>query len=450
MRRVWIAVASTGSTHLLIAALMMAAGDARASGFYLTQQSARSVGLAASGQVAGAGDAATVVANPAGMTELGAAQVMAGASVLYPNTSFRDGGSAAATPGSGGLAIAYGGNNGGNPFEPEVIPTAYAAIPLPDTPLWFGIGVTTPFGLGLDYGDQWFGRYDSIESSLTVVDVTPAVAVQIGNFVSIGFGLNVQSVDVRLTNAVPDTLAPGGPSVATDGRSRLRGDDVSVGFNTGILLKPWPTTRIGLHYRSGVDHTLKGRARLSGLTGALAAANTSGNAKAELRLPAIVSAGLAQELGTDVTFFADLQWFNWSRFNEVRIRSDNGVGDVVLPQDYSDSYAVSVGGEFRWTPAWSLRGGFRFETTPTSDRSRSTGVPEGNNYSLGFGCSYRPFAGLAGLVIDLAVFHTRADSANVAVTRTFFSGTPAAGNVEVRGQAETHATTASLGLRYRF
>ena len=429
---------------------MTVTGDARASGFYLTQQSARSVGLAAAGQVAGAGDAATVAGNPAGMTELGAAQVLAGASVVYPNTSFRDRGSAATTPGSGGLAIAHGGNNGGNPFEPEVIPTAYAAIPLDGTPLWFGIGVTTPFGLSLDYGDAWFGRYDSVESSLTVLDVTPAVAVRIGDFVSLGFGLDVQSIDVRLTSAVPDTLAPGGPSMATDGRSRLRGDDLSVGFNAGILLKPWPTTRIGLHYRSGVDHTLKGRSRLSGLTGALAAANTSGNAKAELRLPDIVSTGLAQKLGSDVTLFADVQWFNWSRFNEVRVRSDNGLGDIVLPQDYSDSYAVSIGGEIRWTPALSLRGGFRFETTPTSDRARSTGVPEGNNYSLGFGCSYSPVAGLSGLVIDLGVFHTRADSANVAVTRSFFSGTPAEGSVEVRGQANTHSTTASLGLRYRF
>lgn len=440
----------SGWPCLLFVALAMASGEARGSGFYLTQQSARAVGLAASGQAAGALDASTVVANPAGMTELGSGQIAAGASVLFPDTSFRNRGSTAATPGSGGLPVTYEGGSGGNPFQPEAVPTAYAAVPFANTPIWFGIGVTAPFGLSLDYGDDWFGRYDSIESSLTVVEVAPAMALRINDVVSIGVGLNVQSVDVRLTNAVPDTLTPGGPSVATDGRSRLRGDDISVGFNVGILLKPLPTTRIGVHYRSAIDHTLKGRATLSGLTGALAAANTSANAKAELRLPDIVTAGLAQEVGPDLTLYADAQWFNWSRFNEVRVRSGNGVADVVLPQDYSDSYAVSVGSEFRWTPNVTLRGGFRFETTPTSDRFRSTGVPEGNNYSLGIGCSVRPVPALADLVIDLAAFHTRADSANVGLTRTFFAGTPAEGTVDVRGRAETHSTTASLGLRYRF
>lgn len=434
----------------LFATTAMVCGEASASGFYLTQQSARSVGRATAGNVAAADDAATVVANPAGMTELGDAQFMAGASVLFPDTSFRNKGSTAATPGTGGTAVAYAGDNGGNPFTPETIPTAFAAVRLAETPLWFGIGVSSPFGLSLDYGRDWFGRYDSIESSLTTIDVAPSIALRINEFVSLGFGLNVQSVDVRLTNAVPDTLAPGGPTPATDGRSRLRGDDLSVGFNAGILVKPWPTTRIGAHYRSGIDHTLKGRATVSGLGGPLSAANGSANAKAELRFPDILSAGLAQDLNPRVTLLAEAQWFNWSRFNEVRIESDGGTDDIALPQDYSDSYALSLGGEFRWTDELSLRGGFRYETTPTSDRHRATGVPEGNNYSLGLGASYRPFPGFADIVIDIAVFHTRAERANVAVSRTFFAGTPAEGRVDIKGRAKTQSTTASLGLRYRF
>ncbi len=150
---VWISIVTT----------LSAGGDAFASGFYLTQQSARSVGRAAAGQVAGADDAATVTANPAGMTELGGAQIMGGASVLIADTSFRNRGSAATTPGTGGAPFAYAGDNGGNPFQPEAVPNVYAAIPLSGTPLWFGIGVTSPFGLSLDYGADWFGRYDFIE-----------------------------------------------------------------------------------------------------------------------------------------------------------------------------------------------------------------------------------------------------------------------------------------------
>lgn len=436
---------------VLAAVLAAAGGQAGASGFYLTEQSVSSVGRATAGQAVIAADAATVVGNPAGMTELGSAQVMAGVNVLLPKTSFRSRGSGAATPGTGGAALPYAGGSGGNPFGPEALPNAYAAmpLPLPGSDLWLGLGVATPFGLSLDYGSDWFGRYDSIESSLTTVDVTLAVAYRVFDGLSVGGGLNVQSIDVRLTSAVPDTLATGGPTPASDGRSVLRGDDVSLGFNAGLLAQPVPGTRIGIHYRSAITHTLKGRASTSGLGGELAAANASADAKADIRLPDIVSVAVAQAAGERLTLLGEVQWFNWSRFGEVRIRPQggSGAGELVLPQDYSDAWAIAFGGEYRVSDDLGLRAGVRYETTPTSDRFRSTGVPEGNNYSAGIGLSYRL---LEGVAIDLAAFHTRAEAGNVSVSRTFFAGTPAAGTVTTRGRARTHATTAGLAMSYRF
>jgi long-chain fatty acid transport protein len=438
---------------VLAAVLAAAGGQAGASGFYLTEQSVSSVGRATAGQAVIAADAATVVSNPAGMTELGSVQVMAGVNVLLPKTSFHNRGSSAATPGTAGAALSYGGGSGGNPFGAEALPNAYAAmpLPLPGSDLWLGLGVAVPFGLSLDYGSDWFGRYDSIESSLSTVDVAIVAAYRVFEWLSVGGGLNVQSIDVRLTSAVPDTLAVGGPSVASDGRNVLKGDDVSLGFNAGILARPMPGTRIGIHYRSAITHTLKGRASTSGLGGELAAANASADAKADIHLPDIVSVGVAQAAGGRFTLLGEVQWFNWSRFEEVRVRPQGGAGagagELVLPQDYSDAWAVALGGEYRVSDDLGLRAGFRYETTPTSDRFRSTGVPEGNNYSAGIGLSYWL---LDGVAIDLAAFHTRAEAGNVAVSRTFFAGTPAAGTVATRGRARTHATSAGLAVSCRF
>jgi long-chain fatty acid transport protein len=274
-----------------------------------------------------------------------------------------------------------------------------------------------------------------------------ALAYRVTDSLSLGAGINVQSLDIRLTNAVPNTLVAGGPTAASDGRSVLRGDDVSFGFNAGVLVKPLSGTRIGVHYRSAITHTLKGRARTSGLDGALATANGSADARAEVRLPDILSAGVAQDLGGRLTLFGEVQWFNWSRFGEVHVRLADGGGETVLPQDYSDSWAIAIGGEYGWSDDLDLRAGFRYETTPTSDRFRSTGVPESNNYSASMGLSYRL---VDGMVVDLAAFHTRAETGNVSLSRTFFAGTPAEGRVDVKGQARMHATTIALGFRYRF
>lgn len=433
---------------IIVATLALAGRTACASGFYLTQQTVSSVGRATAGQAAIASDAGTVVSNPAGMTELDGAQIVAGANVLLPKTSFRNRGSSAATPGTGGGELRYPGTSGGNPFGIEALPSAYAALPLPGSDVWLGIGVTSPFGLGQDYGSDWFGRYDSIESSLYTVDVSLAVAYRVFDDLSVGAGLNVQSIDVRLMNAVPDTLAVGGPTVASDGRSVLRGDDVSLGFNAGVLFKPLPGTRIGIHYRSAITHTLKGRASISGLGDDLAAAEGSVNAKAEIHLPDIVSLGVAQAVGSRLTLLGEVQWFNWSRFGEVRVRPEGADADeIVLPQDYTDSWAFAIGGEYRWSDDLDLRAGVRYERTPTSDRYRSTTVPEGNNVSAGLGLSYEL---LEAVTIDLAAFHTRAEAGNVSLSRTFFAGTPAEGTVTVKGRARTHATTAGLGIRYRF
>lgn len=227
----------------------------------------------------------------------------------------------------------------------------------------------------------------------------------------------------------------------------LEGDDVSLGFNVGILATPVPGTRIGVHYRSAVTHTLKGKVGTSGLGGPLAAANGTADARADLRLPDILSAGVAQDLGHRLTLLVEAQWFNWSRFGEVRVRLQGSDDELVLPQDYRDAWAFALGGEYRWSDDLELHAGLRYETTPTSDRFRSTGVPEGNNYSAGVGLSYRLFG---GVVVDLAAFHTRADAGKVSLSRTFFARTPAEGTVAVKGRARTHATTAALGIRYRF
>ncbi len=226
---------------------------------------------------------------------------------------------------------------------------------------------------------------------------------------------------------------------------------MSVGFNAGILVKPWPTTRIGVHYRSGIDHTLKGRAQLSGLTGPLAAANSSADAKARLRLPDIATVGLAQEVTAGLTLLADVQWFNWSRFNEVRVRSADGADDVVLPEDYHrflrgfGRRRVSL--EPRFEPS---RGDFasrrRRRATVIAQPAclKATTTPSASAAATG----RSPTS--ADAVVDLAVFHTRAERANVDLSRTFFAGTPAAGSVDIRGQADTHATTLAVELRYRF
>jgi long-chain fatty acid transport protein len=96
--------------------------------------------------------------------------------------------------------------------------------------------------------------------------------VELGNELSFGAGFNVQYLDAKLTNAIDfGSLCPGtlGPSPCVprgllpqqaDGRIRLEGDSIGVGYNLGILYVPDPDTRMGVSYRSRIHHNIAGDA----------------------------------------------------------------------------------------------------------------------------------------------------------------------------------------------
>ncbi len=405
------------------------------------------LGRAFAGGAAIAAEASTVFTNPAGMTRLTGSEAAYGFTLFLTDIGFEDRGTTASTPAPPAGPTRLGGGDGGTPFEPAVVPTAFIAAPILDGDLWIGLGLTSPFGLALRYKSDWFGRYDTIKSRLVVADIAPSVAWRVADWLSVGGGIDVQYANATLSNAIPDTLQPGGPTVATDGLSELEGDDWSVGYNVGVLLEPLPGTRLGVHYRAPISHDLKGKSRISGLTGALAAANGSFAGTAGLDLPGFLTVGIAHELTPHLTLLGEAQWFDWSRFEDIRIRFDDGMPDVVIAQDYADSYAVSIGFEYAFAEAWTARAGVRYDATPTVDRFRSASVPDADSFAVGFGLSYRL---LDALVVDVAYYHARWQAIEIDLDRGFFAGTAAAGVVNTRAEAESRSHILGLNLRYRF
>ena len=101
---------------------------------------------------------------------------LAGVTVVYAGYDVDDHGSSAVTPGSGGALVPVPGDDG-HPRSVAPVPTAFYARPMTvDHDLWLGLALTSPWGLGVEYNDDWFGRYDSIETRLTTVNFSPALA----------------------------------------------------------------------------------------------------------------------------------------------------------------------------------------------------------------------------------------------------------------------------------
>lgn len=395
---------------------------AQAAGFYLQEQSVSALGTAYAGAAAIARDASIVYYNPAAMTALGRSQMYVGGNFIRPRADLDDRGSTV-------LGAPAGGVDSDNPVDPVVIPNFYAAAPFFDDALWLGFGVSVPFGLATKYEDNWAGRYDSIKSDLKTKDFQASAAFKISDRISLGGGIDLQTAKAELTSAATNGV--------TEGLSRLEGNDSSLGWNVGIYAQPWDNTRIGLSYRSEVGHELEGHISASGVPGL----NEFSKGTAGLDLPDIASFGIAHDCGERLTLLGQATWFGWNDYEKIKAVRENGTVASTTIQNYQATLNFSAGAEYKWDDALTLRGGYQFDETPTSDEYRTTRTPDGDRHWFTLGGSYEIDDNIS---LDAAAAYIAIDDAAVDVLRN---------SDLARVKLERHSGSTgllSLGISYKF
>jgi long-chain fatty acid transport protein len=440
---------------LIISFLPLAA---EAGSFVLNEQSVSGLGVAFAGGAAQAEDASTVFFNPAGISLLDQGELQLGLNGIIPSAQFANQGSRYNLPGTPFNGLPVPGNNGGDGAVPHVIPNLYLTQPIFRNPkygdLTVGIGMTAPFGLETNYDRDWVGRYASLRTKLTTVDIQPTVAYRLFDRLSFGAGLDVQRASARLTQAIdfglaaqsplaqfyralPAILAARGVPAAAipgviaatrqaytnagfvpgglDGVSEVTGDDWSVGFTLGALLEYrkggddssfLQDGRIGFSYRSAMDHTLEGNAdfrRVPLITAAGApvqfptptafqAIFFNQGASAALDLPDIFHFSIYQRFQRQFAIMGDIAWTRWSRLQDVPIVFDNaGTPASVLHINYEDALRYAVGLEWYACKNLTLRTGFAYDETPIrSPEFRTPRIPDDNRYFVSAGLRWSP------------------------------------------------------------
>ena len=434
----------------------LSAGTALAGSFFIQEQNAAGVGRAQAGDVAAVDDASTVFFNAAGMTELPGLQTSSAIDLIIPNASLTDRGSTEhslgallANPASGGNSLP-GGSNGGDPGAATPLGSFYATYQIPATDLTVGIGVGAPFGLASKYQADSFARYDSIDSFLETFDFQPSIAWKAADWLSIGAGLDEEYAYVKLRQALPDPLQLGGPSVATDGRLTLSGHEWATGFHVGILLKPMPGTKIGFAYRYGISHNINhGSISLTGLSGALASINGGYVGSAALDLPDIYNVGISQAVTPDLTLLGEVDYYSWSNFKAIAVQLATpiaGTTSIVTPEGYRDTWSVSVGAEYQLTDQLKLRGGVKYDETPTVDEFRDTRVPDGNRVWLSGGVHY---ALTDQIGLDFSYAHIFVSDSSLDFTRTIYPA-PVTVTTSIKAESQVTIDILAAGFSYRF
>ncbi len=245
------------------------------------------------------------------------------------------------------------------------------------------------FGLGLNYSNEWAGKYYVQNASFTTLAVNPTIGYRIAPWLSVGGGASVVQGSLSERVAVNTLLEPGG-----DGRLKYDASDVGYGCNLGVLFELTPQTRVGVTYVSQVNLDFEDDLRFKNMEGTLLGGllNASGLMDAQLKLnvniPEQLSLGVYQALTDQLALVGTVNWQNWSRFGQPEIAVADS-STVTADLDYQDTYHAGIGIYYRVATPWLLMAGFGYDTSPTSSSSqRSPVLPLGATFTYSAGVQY--------------------------------------------------------------
>lgn len=405
---------------------------AAAAGYSLIEQSGSAMGNAFAGAAASAEDASTIYFNPAGMSRLKGKQVAVALHAIRPSAKF-----SGSVTGLAPLQTA-GVNMGGDPGDWGYVPNGYFSMEI-DPAMQFGVGVNVPFGLQTSYDPAWIGRFQAIQSKIQTININPALAYRVSDTLTLGAGLNYQTIDGLLTSAVnysAAAFAVGGAGAlaaiggaGVEGVSTIKGDDAAWGYNFGILLDATPQTRIGLAYRSTINYTLTGTVTFANRPALLAAAIPDGAVSLNVKMPDTFSASVFHELSDKWDVMADATWTGWSVFKQLKIDRASGANLITVQENWKDTWRVSVGANHHYNDQWTARMGLAYDQTPVSDAFRTARIPDQNRVWLSFGGQYKPGK-------DSAI--------DVGYTHLFIKDAPIADNQAAAGKGNLAGTYGSI------
>ena len=334
-----------------------------ASGFQIYEMATPSTATADVGQAAYANDASTAFLNPAGMTNLDDSQLLVGAQLFFPTVTFRS-----------NLNNTISGGNGekNDILTPGGGVYYVGKLNAISEKLRIGVSLASPYGGIVDYGDAWAGRYLVQKAEVLTLNINPAISYQLNELFAFGAGVAAQYLSLHESIALP-------LPTFLDGQISLKVADLSPGFNLGVLITPFAHTRIGVAYRSQINHKLAGNTYFNKLT---AIPNTS----TQINTPNSVIGSIYQDLDEQVSLVGEVGWTNWQKFVNTVVQISGFTSTV--PRNWNNAFRFGVGGKMKVTPKIALMSGVSYDGSPIRLANRLPDFPLDRQVRIGVGSLY--------------------------------------------------------------
>jgi len=244
-----------------------------------------------------------------------------------------------------------------------------------------GFSVVVPGGLSKRWNEQP-AKSTANEFTLQVVELNPSVAMEITKEVSIAAGLRA----IHSSGIVK--------SASTASRDMV-GESWDFGYNLALAYRPTSELKLGLTYRSNVDLTEEGSAKLyfpdDGNYGGEKVYD--GDATVEVPLPAMLSIAAAYTFPTKTTVEFTYNRNFWSAYKELDFGYATSIGaltpsfDDPVAKNWEDTNTYRLGVTQTYEAA-TIMLGFAYDETPVPDETVSFELPDSNALLFSIGGRY--------------------------------------------------------------
>lgn len=260
------------------------------------------------------------------------------------------------------------------------LPSFYLSIPTTNN-LTLGIAILSNT-FNNDINDHSILRYATSRNSTQSIDTAPALGIKLNEWLSVGAGINISHAKfiLRPIYGIPSLTIP-------DSQSHNQADGTGTGGDVGLLLKPSPTTLIGINYRSAITYRLSGNSSVTGDPPVV-----SHDYGYHFWTPASGALSINHFFNTQFGVITTIRRIGWHVFKQIKIHgiatkigNQGLILNATVPYHLHDTWLLTLGSHYRVTPNWIIRVAGSYNQSPASGRYQ---ISDGDSIILGASTGY--------------------------------------------------------------
>lgn len=317
----------------LIVTSALLSTQAAAAGFQVSESSANGLGRAFAGEAAIGDNAASVARNPALTAIMNETEISVVGSAILPSVNVTHNTISAL--------------DAEDVAPSQFVPAFYYVNPI-NNKFALGFSMYSNYGMGTEFEDDYLNSIDGGKTEIIAVNFNPSISYRVTNKLSLGVGISA----VYTTAEMDRHINIGNQKITA---VKMKGDDISFGWNAGLLYEFNEGHRFGVSYKSKVKTELKGD-----FTGLATGGNTvDGNMN--VNLPSILEVSGYNEI-TDKTALS-FSWMHitWSDFGDLVGKDNQGNTLFTKEEHFKNSNRFALGLEYKLNPKVLLRTGYALD-----------------------------------------------------------------------------------------